>query len=450
MKSILRVVAIAGAIATAASPALAQSGTSSSRAFRGLFASPSGQPARATGQTLNLTFDVAEAYDDDVLATSGPINPSTPALDGFYSMFTAAADYAHQGRSVRVGLNALSTLRYYQDLNTVQNSSSSIGAGFSATLPGRVTWLVNQTVSYSPSYLYAVFPGLATDAPGELPTSAAPNYAVNDVASYSYGTNTAFSHGLTRRGTLLLSADVTKTDFVHQVEGRADMLAYGVRVEFLRNVQRRTAARFGYHFRGGDSGFALGASTVEHGLDVGVQTERLLSATRKATFSITLGPSMVRIPALAVGTAPLTPELGDAQLYRVSGSAAASYQFGRSWEAKGSYSRGLEYVPGLRTPVLTGGISAVVDGLLSRRVDLNVSASYSDGSSALRTASSYTTYTGNARLRFAVTRHWAVYTEYLYYYYDFRGTALLPGLPSALERNGARVGLTLWLPVIER
>jgi hypothetical protein len=283
-----------------------------------------------------------------------------------------------------------------------------------------------------------------------LPASAAPNYAVNDVASYSYGTTTAFSHGLTRRGTLQVSADVAKTDFVHHIEGRADMLAYGVRVEFLRNVQRRTAARFAYHFRGGDSGFALGASTVEHGVEVGFQTERLLSATRRATFSITLGPSMVKVPAVAFGALDSTPRLTDAELYRVSGSAVASYQFGRTWQARASYSRGLEYVPGLRTPVLMGGVSTSVDGFLSRRVDVSLSGNYSDGSSAVRAASGYTTYTGNARLRVAVTRNWAVYSEYLYYYYDFSGTALLPGLPPRLERNGARVGLTLWMPVIER
>jgi hypothetical protein len=228
------------------------------------------------------------------------------------------------------------------------------------------------------------------------------------------------------------------------------MLTYGARVEFVRNLQRRSAARFGYHFRGGDSGFAVGASTVEHAVDVGFQTERLLSATRKATFSIALGPSVVKVPTLAVDAVDLTPAVSDAQLYRVSGSAAASYQFGRSWQARASFNRGLEYVPGLRTPVLIGGLSTAVEGLLSRRVDLNVSASYSDGSSALKNSSTYTTYTGDVRLRVALTRNWAAYGEYLYYYYDFRGTALLPGLPPALERNGVRLGLTLWMPVIKR
>jgi len=46
---------------------------------------------------------------------------------------------------------------------------------------------------------------------------------------------------------------------------------------------------------------------------------------------------------------------------------------------------------------------------------------------------------------------WAASLDYLYYYYDFRGTLLLhAGVPSALERNGVRAGLTLWMPVIRK
>jgi hypothetical protein len=440
-------VATSGILGVAATPAWAQS-AASSRPFRGLFG---GTTTAASRQALNFTVDLSEAHDDDVLSVGGPsITPDSPPMSGFYSMLTAGADYRRQGRRVQIGLNASSGLRYYDQLKTVQNVSSSLGAGVSTTLPGRIKWLVNQTVAYSPSYLYGLFPAAPAEAPGGLPASAAPSYAVNDISSYSYGTSTTFSHGVARRGSLTVGANLMRTDFVHQVAGRSDMLSYGARVEYAHGTSRNTSARVAYRFQGGDSGFGLGSTTVEHGVEIGMQSSRPLSASRRVSFTLALGPSTVTVPAVAIGELPGQAGTADRQLYRLAGSAGVQYQFGRSWQARASYNRGLEYVPGLQGPVLTGGVSTSVDGLLSRRIDLSLSGGYSDGSSALRTASTYTTYTGDARLRYALTRSWAMYVQYLYYFYDFRGTTLLPGLPQGLERNAVHAGLTLWLPVLKR
>ena len=109
-------------------------------------------------------------------------------------------------------------------------------------------------------------------------------------------------------------------------------------------------------------------------------------------------------------------------------------------------------MPGLRGPVYTNGFMATVDGLLGRRWDVLASAGFSDGESALaRNASTFDTYTASVRARYALSSLWALYGEYLYYYYDFRGSAQLPvGVPPVLERNGLRIGLTLWAPVKSR
>jgi hypothetical protein len=90
--------------------------------------------------------------------------------------------------------------------------------------------------------------------------------------------------------------------------------------------------------------------------------------------------------------------------------------------------------------------------LFTRRFDISLTGGFSVGNSALTNNSSYDTYTGDLRLRYAVTRNWAVFTEYLYYFYDFRGASLLlsPGIAPGLERNGIRAGLTLWVPTLGR
>ena len=437
-------VGMAAILLAVSTPAWAQ--VPGGRSSGGLF----GQTTEASGpQTLNVTFDLAGAYDDDLFSVGAAptVGNGAAPVHGYYSMLTSATEYARQGRRLQFGLNASSTLRYYGQLKVVRNVNSAIGAGFGATLPGRITWRLNQSATYSPSYLYGLFPDASTPSPGELPTTSAPDYTVTDTASYAYGTSTSVTHGLTRRGTLTIAGDLALTDFIHNAPDRKDMTSYGARVEFGRRVTRHGAARLAYRFRGGDAGFG-GTSSVEHAIEMGFQIERPLSATRRATLSFALGPSTVNVPVSAVQAAP-DAQAGERRLYRVRGSATAGYQFGRSWEARASYNRGLEYVPGLTAAVLTGGVTSSLDGLLSRRVDLKLSAGYSDGRSALSRASTYKTYTGDLRLRFAVTREWAFYGEYLYYYYDFRGgTQLLSGFPPKLERNGVRAGLTLWLPVV--
>jgi hypothetical protein len=185
-------------------------------------------------------------------------------------------------------------------------------------------------------------------------------------------------------------------------------------------------------------------------LDIGIDTARPLSATRNATFAFSLGSSIVDVPAQLVSASAGVS--GAAQLYRVSADMTAGYQFGRSWQAKGSYRRGLDYVASLSEPVFVNSGSASLQGRLRRRMDLNIAAGYSSGQSALSTASTYASYTGSVKLQQLIDKNWALFAQYLYYYYDFRGSGLLllPGVPRGLERNAVRVGLTLLLPVLER
>ena len=105
----------------------------------------------------------------------------------------------------------------------------------------------------------------------------------------------------------------------------------------------------------------------------------------------------------------------------------------------------------LSTPVFADSFSADLNGLLTPRMDLSAGVGYSTGqSTSVVNASTFDTYTASVRVRHALTRAWAVYAQYLYYFYDF-GRAQVPiGVPSSMERNGVRVGITVWVPVIRR
>jgi len=97
-------------------------------------------------------------------------------------------------------------------------------------------------------------------------------------------------------------------------------------------------------------------------------------------------------------------------------------------------------------------VTFALDALISPRMDLLATAGYSNGSSALsQDAATLDSYTADVRVRYALTRMWALYAEYLYYFYEFHSrTPLSATVPPGLERNGVRVGVTLWLPLLRR
>jgi hypothetical protein len=136
----------------------------------------------------------------------------------------------------------------------------------------------------------------------------------------------------------------------------------------------------------------------------------------------------------------------------MSGQASIAYDFARLWKVSAIYRRGVDYVAGFSAPISADRVSTSLSGLLSRRVDILASAGYSNGESALNLQGpAFDTYTGDVRLRYALTRKFAVYVEYLYYFYDSRGgTPIAPGISSGLERKSVRTGLTLRVPAVRR
>jgi hypothetical protein len=289
-----------------------------------------------------------------------------------------------------------------------------------------------------------MFPNVETVIPGSVPPPA-PDYEVDGYDSFTYGSMVSYSHPITRRGTLTIDSNYRMADF-SEASGRPDMTSYGIRGAYSRRFSRNTSMRFGYSYRGGDvGGDDIRGQTAAHGIEFGTDYSKPLSATRRATFGFSLGSSAVS----ATETVSLP---GQDSRYFANGSGSFGYQFNTRWQARAIYRTDLQYVPELSEPVLTNGFSAVVDGLLTTRMDFLASGSYSNGSSALsQDAATLDTYTANVRVRYAMSRNWAFYAEYLYYFYEFtQRTPQSATVPPGLERNGVRFGLTLWAPLFRR
>ena len=401
--------------------------------------------ANAT-KRLDLTLSLVEGYDDDVpKALQSTVDPTSLQSGGLSTIVNAGAGFAWRGERVEVGANAASALRHYAELGETRSVGHSAGLGMSARLPGRATLLMNQAAAYSPTYLYSLFPTGASIEPGDAATTT-PDYSVSDFESYSYTTTMTLRHDLTRRNSVSAAGEFAYTDRLRETALWSDISSYNLRGEYSQGLGRNASVTAEYRYRSGKFGYGGDGITTEMGVSVGVNYTRPLSATRRASVRFNLGSSGTDLPESA------TNKVGFERQYRAVGDVGVDYQFGRTWQARANLRRGMEYLADLPVPVFADGVGAAVDGLISRRVDVSASAGYSNGESALsRDSLRFDTYTGNLRVRYALSRTFAMYGEYLYYYYDFRGSAqLLAGIPPGLERNGVRAGLTLWVPALRR
>ena len=427
-------------MANSALPAYAQ-GAGGQRSG-GLFGATRGDTADRN--RLHVLFALSEGFESEVppeLQSQVPI--TSPHSGSWSTMLTTSADYVNSGRRLQLAGTALSAFRYYQQadqlLDTVSSTSHSAGLQARWILSRTATLQLNQTAAYSPAYLFQFFPGATL--PGlEEPIAVDPELRVRETESYRYQTSVLFGVGSLRGNRVSLSGDYGRTEFRRQPIERPDMEIYSGRATYSHGVGRSGSVSTEYEYRAAEMGFA---PYIEHRLNIGGQYSRALSTSRRATFRFRLSPSTLEASESAVSS-PVTGRVS-----RVQAEGTIDYQFRRTWRASASYQRGIDYVAVLTEPFFSNSARADLLGLLGRRVDISLSAAFADGESALTLNSrQLDSYTGTARVRFALTRALALSTEYFYYLYDLRGsTSLAPDLPGRFEQHGVRVGLVLWVPV---
>lgn len=388
-------------------------------------------------QSLNLTMSSTGGYD----TSATPEGRVEGASVGYSSMLVGAADYTLQNQHAQLRATGTSA-GYFRPLdNSALGSDTYTGAvGFSAR-SRKNTVVVNTTAMYSSWPLQNLFARPTEVMPGDAP-AAQPDY-VNNSRFSSYGTSMVVSRTATRNTTLSATGIWQQNDTLASGAGRWDLGMYGVGGQLAHRLTRGTTATAGYVYRTGAIDYHLeggGPQTLaEQGVEVGVNYRRALSRTRNLTLGGQLGDSSMLMPGPIDAAAE--PQRRTRQL---SGQATGSYEFGRSWQARATYRRGVDYVTGLTEPVTAATLTTGVSGLLAQRVDLLISGAHSNGASTLnRSRSAFDVYAADVRVRYAFTRLLAAYTEYLYYIYDSQGAPLAPGMPLSLTRKGVRVGLML-------
>ncbi|OFV93305.1 MAG: hypothetical protein A3H95_05830 [Acidobacteria bacterium RIFCSPLOWO2_02_FULL_64_15] len=421
--------------------ALAQAGPAPQA--QGLFQAGGGA-AGAGRQSLTLSVSLVEAYDSNLRAGATAVSPTLFQQSGSYTSLTPTMSFASRGRSAQITATSGSTLRYYRELDRLVSIGHNVGAGVSAELTRRTRLSVNQGVAYAPSYLHGLFANAAPATMGSA-VNPATSYAVNGQPSYQYSTSAGVSHAVTRRDTVSFNSAYRYTDFVGNTAGASDLRSYDVGGRFTHLLSRDGSLRLGYTYRQ-----AAYSSTQQrpstHDIDSGIAYQWPLSSARRTTLGFSAGSAVVTGPVSSASTQTR-------RQFRLVVDASLNHQMGRTWQLQGAYHRGVGFIEGIEDPVFSDAVTVTTSGSLDRRTTVVMSTSYSTGNSALAIVSSnsFDTYTGDAEVRFAISRTWATYVDYMYYFYNFnQSLQLSPGVSPNLRRHSVRAGLTLSVSLMGR
>jgi hypothetical protein len=398
---------------------------------------------------LGLSVQAYEAYDDDVLAgTTGTGTPtprsSLTAQSGFYSGLAAGLLYGHSGTNSSFRSWANTAVAYYPDQSNVTAIYHQLGLAFAAPLGDRVRIDANSFADYSPRYSLRLIPVLqAVESQGGLSLqdeTPAPtpdfDYTVVQRDSYRYGGNVGVNVSITGRSSLGLAYGHAQTS---SSDGLFDMQVRSARASFGYKMTRNASLTAGYSRYEGLYDRSNARNSVAETVNIGVNYHKPLSVTRRTFLQF------------ATGTAVAENLDGDRSL-RATGSAVLSHQIGRSWSARADYHRGVGYLEGFNEPVFSDTAGAGVGGLISRRVEFSSDARYFRGSTSPSSATRpFDTYSAWVRVRTGLTRGLAAYAEYFFYHYEFADAATRPtGVASKYSRQGVRVGISLWVPLVGR
>jgi hypothetical protein len=432
-----------------AAPALAQP-VGDPRAvgpYRGLFGG--NEWAENSRHLFDVVFGGYGGYDDDVTKQAGSA-PGDPTAQ-------ASSSYAGAAANLRYLTNAFQRVKfraegqvagsYYPDLDDLVATSHGASATLEWTPTPRTSMSLRHRFRFSPFFGYSIYG--ATDLPeGNPPGGAWSDTRV--IRSENYTNDTAVSVGrrLSERSAVSADAQFRRTDFAESGAGYADTRRWGAGARWTYRVTEHASARLGYGYRSGEYSGDLPGATGNgvHLIDAGVDYGRALSFSRRTRLSFGMGTSgYAQTSSDAQGTV-------EDFRYTVIGDAQLTHEIGQSWAAAAFFSRRVRFYDGFADPFLTNAAALSVGGYVGARVRLSLVAGtdwgeYGDVKDGNRDTRS--TYVSPVA-QFALTRNIAAQATYYYYRYHFdQGVPSLPeGFLPRYSRQGFRVGLSVWVPLI--
>lgn len=391
------------------------------RPFRGLFGSDS--RGAGTLHHIDLSFGANAAAEN---ASFGPTGPESeaPADDGRFEEYYIALgqlSYARRGRTVQFASMGGASYPYYSLYPNKSQLAYDATTDFTAS---------SRTTSFNAAAGYHYSPYYSLDF-GNFRSDYASAYSPNNVVTGG----ASLRHNFSRQTSAAVSYSAGTTVFLDD-DRKTRSQGFGASAD--HRLTRTTTIRGGYSYnqlRTSEFGADLSTVSRSNSLDVGIGYTKRLSSIRQLTVEASVGVNAV------------TPSAESGLYWR--GSLQGTLAMSRSWTAGVGYLRNLQNISGFLQPVWADHLTAQVAGYVGRRLGLSVGAYYVTGNDLIYPTSKFYNYGGQARAQFGLSPNFAVYTQYMYYRYEYPSNFDLPeGMSPMLGRHRIQAGVSTWFPLL--
>lgn len=401
----------------------------------------------ARSDWFDATLSVSGAYDDDLTGDQGVTASSGETRKaGDYSVLDASLSFAQKRKRFSVVGRGASSIQRYPGVNQFVGSNDSASALMTANLGRKTLVRTSLDAAHVSSFSFDTFTrplaqdlGVEAGAAEGLPTSGFQTAAV-DWTMNSYGGTAELMREVSKRTSIGFIGGLRHSER-RIIDQKDDERIAGA--QLWRTTSRASSLRLAYVYQEGTQGVTGDTRQIwSHDVQLGIERQWSHSVRRRTTLSMSGGPSAQR---QRVGELSAAANEEPSHLFRVVGAVALTHMKTDTWTARLSYRRGT----GVANSLVFSNTAAVdVRGSLSRRVDLQGSAGYSDGDLGVGTLRNrFGTSYASARLQVALARSLALYGQAFLYRYDFGAAqALVAGSRRQLDRRGVRVGINVWLP----
>ena len=419
------------ALALAGNAATASAQVDPIRAFRGLFV-PVTQ-----GSTATVATDISFGTD----------RPAVFAADGKSDAFvgiTPSISFLNVGRRSSFGLTGSGLVRRYSTDGAVRPLFQAVGAGFQRAF-GRTGMQLQQSLTYHPSYEFTNLPGISAPVLGETPTFS-PDRAADGYSLLSTQSMLTLGRQISRYQWLSAGYRYTYTT-LRSDDPAANSGADGLYESVMHGhaISMKMTQQFGAHLglrfgltssTGQPRSFGRSPNAWVHDFTIEVDRFQNIAINRSTTLNFGGGGAVLNDP--------------HGRRFVFVGGGGIRKQFGRSLRAGAAFHRHLGYVRGLEDPVLTNGLSAVVQRQGTDRWIFSLELGASTGRAAVVTSGPgvpYRTFSTGARIGYRLVGPLGGYVDYFRFFQAFDDTGTLPVVGRPVDRNGLRVGVLFAVPL---
>jgi hypothetical protein len=403
-------------------------GSQAGRPYRGLFGM--GSPAARGGHLLDLTASIYEEYGNTQQADAAV---ATPLLGtGWFLGFNGGLTFRKDARYTRFVLLGDTTLRYYRTTGETTAPRFHAEMGIDSQVGHRRQNSVGfrASVDREPYFILSIFPGSTSPTEGAaiVPVNRDDLFDRQDRYIYGQGFNVEQQWSQRTFFRFSESARAAVSD-----SPNLDVRTVQAYAGIGHRMTRYASLVLGYGYRYGQMGAGATQRLKQQDINVGIDYQRPLTRSRRTTFGLTTGSSLVDV----------TPN----RQWQVVGGVNLRHEFASGWFIRGDFTRNTQLVEGFADPFFVSTVQASLGGFAGRRLELNLASGYSRGTQGF-TSQRYNTVQGSARVRLALARFVAVDTEALVNRQDFDRRIVMPGaVPSQLDRWSVRCNVAIWLPL---